>query len=595
MGKRKNKRNFTPVIVGVIFVVVIIGICLVTREIEQRTPSSQRADIQQYFGFEKDSEQGILGLDKSAESVIIIDDARIEARGVMVDNRVYVPIEVVTENLNKRFYWDVNENLLLFTTPTEIIRADVGSSEYSVGKNKQSVDYQIVKTNGSENCYVALDFVKLYTGMVYDTYEEPNRVHIYTKSIEQKAVSPKKDKANIRVRHSIKSDILTTIDSDTSVYVIDEGKNWYNVYTEDGYNGYIRKKECVESTAKQINIDYTEPVYTNISKNYTINLAWHQVTGSSANNRLSSIIENVKGVNTISPTWFSLADNEGNVKSIASESYVNLAHRCGMEVWALVDNFSDEISAKQILSYTSKRERIINQIVGEVVEKDIDGINIDFESIAPEAGVDFIQFIRELSTKCRANGIVLSIDNYVPGYTDYYDRKEQGIVADYVIIMGYDEYNASSTESGSVASLPFVREGIEATIAEVPANKVINAIPFYSRLWKETPKTAEEIAAEDVTSETYIPYKLSSEALGMSAMDLTISDSGAAPVWDDNLKQNYLQYDKDGSTYKLWIEDAASIEEKLKLMKEYQLAGVAEWKLGLEKAEIWDVIVKYTN
>lgn len=595
MERQETKRKWMPAVVAVIFVIIILIICVLTREIEKRTPSDTKADINSYFGFSDAETSGILGAPKSDETVVIIDEKQIEERGVIVDGNVYLPVDVVANYLNKRFYWDSNENLLIYTTPTDIIQTAVGSSEYSVGKNKQSVSYQIVKTDGSENCYVALEFIKLYTGMEYDIYSEPNRIHIYTKVIENKAVTAKNKEANIRTGHNIKNDILKTIDEKTSAYVLEEGENWYRVYTEDGFTGYVRKKECTEGKVRNVKINFDQPVYTNISKNYTINMVWHQVTSSSANSKLSSNIENMKGVNTISPTWFSLSDNEGNIESIASESYVNLAHRCGMEVWGLVDNFKAEVSTKDILSYTSKRERLVNQLISAAVENNLDGLNIDFESIAPEAGKDFIQFIRELSTKCRANGIVLSIDNYVPGYTDYYDRKEQGIVADYVIIMGYDEYNASSKQSGPVASLPFVREGIEATLKEVPAEKVINAIPFYTRLWKETPKTEDEIALEDVTQEEYVPYHLSSDAIGMSLMDKTIQESGASPAWDDNLKLNYLQYDADGSTYKMWIEDAASIEEKLKLMKEFKLAGVAEWKLGLEKPEIWDLIVKYTN
>lgn len=596
MRKQETKRNFMPAVVAVIFVIIIILICFVTREIEKRTPSDARADAAVYFGFtEKNDEKGILGISKSDEIAIIIDDTLLEARAVKIDGQIYLPIEIIKDKLNKRFYWDSNENLLIFTTPTDIISAEVGSNEYTVGKNKQSASYQIVKTEGSDNCFVALDYVKQYTGMVYDVYSEPNRLHIYTKPIEEKVVTAKKKEANIRTGHNIKRDILKTIDSETPAYVLEEGENWYKVYTDDGFTGYVRKKECVEGKGKKVEIAFEEPVYTNIHKDYTINMVWHQVTNASGNSKLASNIQNMKGVNTISPTWFSLSDNEGNISSLASDSYVNLAHRCGMEVWGLVDNFKAEVSTKEILSYTSKRERLTNQLVSAALENNLDGLNIDFESIAPEAGVDFIQFIRELSTKCRANGIILSIDNYVPGYTDYYDRKEQGIVADYVIIMGYDEHNGSSKESGSVASLPFVREGIEATIKEVPSEKVINAIPFFTRLWKETPKTQEEIAQEDATQEEYVPYHLSSEAIGMSSMEKTIAESGAAPVWDDTLKQNYIEYEQDGSTYKMWVENAASIEEKLKLMKEYQLAGVSAWKLGLEKNEIWDVIVKYTN
>lgn len=595
MKKQRQKINIMPFIVAVVFIIIILAICVVTREIEKRTPSETKADIQGYFGFETGSDSGILGMNKSDEMAVIVDSELLDTKGVQIDGQIYVPIDIIDKYLNERFYWDSNENVLIFTTPTDIIRAEVGSSEYSVGKNKQGTAYQIVKTEGSDNCYVALDFVAMYSGMQYNIYTEPNRVHIYTKSIEDKAITAKKKSADIRVSANIKSEILKTIDEKTPAYILEEGENWYKVYTDDGFTGYVRKKDCTNGTAKEVAIAFEEPVYTNITKDYTINMVWHQVTSASANNKLSSNIENMKGVNTICPTWFSLSDNEGNISSIASDSYVNLAHRCGMEVWGLVDNFKSEVSTSEVLSYTSRRERLINQLISAAVEHNLDGLNIDFESVAPESGEDFIQFIRELSTKCRANGIVLSIDNYVPGYTDYYDRKEQGTVADYVIIMGYDEHNASSTESGSVASLPFVKEGIEATLAEVPAEKVINAIPFYTRLWKETPKTAEEIAAEDATSAEYVPYHLSSEAVGMSRMEEIVAQSGAQTQWDDTLKQNYLQYDADGSTYKMWLEDSTSMEEKLKLMKEYKLAGVAAWKLGLEKSDVWDLIVKYTN
>lgn len=594
MGKQKSKKFLERILVAVIFIVVIIGMCLVIKQIQKRTPSKERANVEEYFGFAGE-DKGLLGVNKSEETAIMVDGELTEARGVIIDGQIYVPISFVDDYLNKRFYWDANENLLVYTTPTDIIKANVGSSEYSIGKNKQSVSYQIIKTEGSENSFVALDFVKLYTGMEYKLYNEPNRVHIYTGNIEEKAVTAKKKTAEIRTGHNIKNNILKTLESGTPAYVLEEGENWYRVYTDDGFTGYVRKKECKETEAENINIEFEEPVYTNIQKDYTINMVWHQVTSVAANKQFSENITSMKGVNTISPTWFSLSDNEGNISSLASDDYVSLAHRCGIEVWGLVDNFSSEVSTKQVLSYTSKRERLVNQLISAAVQHNLDGLNIDFESIAPESGKDFIQFIRELSTKCRANGIVLSIDNYVPGYTDYYDRKEQGIVADYVIIMGYDEYNASSDTSGSVASLPFVREGIEATLAEVPANKVINAIPFYTRLWKETPKTEEEIAAENPLSDVYIPYKLSSEAMGMSSMDKVIANSGVETVWDDTAKQNYLEYEYSGSTYKMWIEDSASIEEKLKLMKEYNLAGVSAWKLGLEKSEIWDVILKYTN
>lgn len=594
--KGKEKRNIMTVIVAVVFIVIILALCVITSQIEKHRPSNRLADLNEYFGFEGDlSGQGALGMKKSDEVALIIDDQILEEKGVLIENEIYVPEDVIQKYLNKRFYWDANENLLTYTTPTDIIRVEVGSKEYSVGKNKQSVEYQIVKTDGSKACYIALDFVTMYTAVEGSFYDgEPRRAQLTTKWGERELTSAGKETAAVRLQANIKSDILTQIDASQKVEVLDKEGDWYKVLAPGGYIGYMQKKQAADLSTDVSSSEFVAPEYTSIKKDYKINMAWHQVTNENGNKQLSSVIENVKGVNTISPTWFSLSDNEGNFTSLASSSYVSLAHRCGMEVWALIDNFSGEVSSKEVLSYTSKRERLINQLVAAAVEYDLDGLNIDFESIPEEAGEDFIQFIRELSTKCRVNGIVLSIDNYVPGYTDYYDREEQGIVADYVIIMGYDEHSGASEESGSVASLPYVKEGIESTLAQAPAEKVINGIPFYSRLWKETPKTEEELAAEDVNSE-YRPYHLSSEAVGMTTMDKIVAQSGAELIWDDTAKQNYLEYAADGVTYKMWLEDAASIEEKLKLMSSYQLAGVAEWKLGLEKSEIWDVIVKYTN
>ena len=219
-------------------------------------------------------------------------------------------------------------------------------------------------------------------------------------------------------------------------------------------------------------------------------MAWHVVTNQSANEKVLRTIADTKGLTTISPTWFTIADTNGNINSLASSQYVNYAHQSNIEVWALVRDFDGGIGSYEesyeVLSYTSKRENLINQLIAEALQTGIDGINVDFEKISAECGEHYIQFIRELSVKCRQNGLVLSVDNYVPKtYNAHYHIEEQGKVADYVIIMGYDEHYSGSYESGSVASLNFVKEGIEATLNAVPKEKVINAVPFFTRLWKE--------------------------------------------------------------------------------------------------------------
>lgn len=594
--RRKQRKNLAPVIVAVVFIALVLIVCVIANQIVKHTPSDEKADLKQYFGFTGNLEEKTkLSMKKSDEIAIIMDNGSQETRGLLIEDKVYFPVDFVKNSLNSKFYWDEHENLLLYTTPTELITAHVGSQEYTVGKNRQATDYTIIRSEGSD-VYVAADYVKLYTKMDYSLTKEPNRVRITTVWGEKEVVSPKED-TQVRTGKSIKSDILKEITVKDKLSVIKDDGDWTEVCTDDGIIGFVWKKKLNKSEKQVEDIAFTEPEYTSISKDTTISMIWHQVTNSAGNKQLSNLIANIKGGNVISPTWIKLSDNEGNIESIASLDYVNLAHRCNMDVWVLVDNFKEEVSTKEILSYTSKRENLINQLIAEVLKYNIDGINIDFEQLSTEAGEDYIQFIRELSIKCRINGIVLSVNNYncVPeGGTEYYNRAAQGEVADYIINMGYDEHTNADNTSGSVASIDYVRRGIEGTLQEVPAEKVINAIPFYSRLWKETPKSEEELAAEEATEE-YIPYKLSSEALGMDTMEARRNNAGAEKVWDETTGQYYFEYVQDGVTYKAWMEEERSIEEKLKLMKEYNLAGVAAWKLGLEKDSIWDTIIKYTN
>ena len=356
--------------------------------------------------------------------------------------------------------------------------------------------------------------------------------------------------------------------------------NWTKVKTSDAMIGYIENKYLIkEETMQEIEVtDYQEPEYTSIHKDYKINLGWHQIMAQAANAAFDETVNSTGTMNVISPTWFSLIDNEGNISSLASLDYVDKAHARGMEVWALIDNFNTQVDTFEVLSYTSKRTFLIQNIMNQLLQYDIDGINIDFEQLNYDTGEHFTEFIRELSIQCRSNGIVLSVDNYVPREsTTHYNRKEQGVVADYVIIMGYDEHWGSGGVAGSVASIGFVEDGIKKTLEEVPENKVINAIPFYTRVWKTT--------AQQVTS----------EALGMEAAQNFITNNNVETRWDEENCQNYGEKQMGDTFYQVWLEDEQSIETKLTIMKKYNLAGVAEWKLGFESTSIWGIIDSYVK
>lgn len=584
-SRRQRKRNLAFKMS--ILVLIVIGIVGGAFLLKRYSPSKEKADLKKYYGIEQDN-----------QVAVIIDNQILEAEAAMFDGKPYLEYSLVRDYLNDRFYWDSNENILLYTLPEGTIRADVGSNEYTLQKEKKSEDYTIIKTEGS-TAYIALDFVQKYTNIEFKTYEDPQRVMIISDWGKIRTATVKKD-TQVRYRGGVKSPYLTEVSKKDKVTVIENEGDWKKVRTEDGYIGYI-KKNCLKNEKEEtISREFEEQVYTNISKDYTINMAWHVVTNQSANEKVLQTIADTKGLTTISPTWFTIADTDGNINSLASSQYVNYAHQSNIEVWALVRDFDGGIGSYEesyeVLSHTSKRENLVNQLIAEALQTGIDGINVDFEKISAECGEHYIQFIRELSVKCRQNGLVLSVDNYVPKtYNAHYHIEEQGKVADYVIIMGYDEHYSGSYESGSVASLNFVKEGIEATLNAVPKEKVINAVPFFTRLWKEVPKTEEELAEEAGTEAAEYSVKVTSEALGMEAAEQAIADAGAQTTVDEATKQNYAQWEADGATYKIWLEDETALEEKLKLMKEYKLAGTAAWRLGFEKSSVWELILKYVN
>ncbi len=592
--KRRRKRRtqvnrrVAPVLAAMMLIVVVLIGVFISFLIEKYSPSKERMAWTEYY-----STQG------GDEVSVILNNELTDIKGRMIDGEVYVTTDTVYDYLNPRFYWDQAENLFLYTTPTEVITAAVGSSTYTVGSQSYTESYVPVKVDG-DTAYVALAYVQKYTGLQYEVMtDEVNRVNIITEFGTVDTAVAKKD-AQVRYRAGIKSPILTDVEKGDVLYVLPEEEDigdWTKVQTKDGFIGYIRSRSLGEKGQETLTSNYEEPVYTNITKDYTINMAWHQVTNSDANSKVLEMIADTKGLTTISPTWFFLSDNEGNIESLASQSYVNYCHQNGIEVWGLVEDikYKDSIVDYEILSRTSSRQRLVNNLIAKAIEYDLDGLNIDFEYINSDSSKAFLQFLRELSIRCRQNGIVLSVDNYRPAdHNEFYNLEEQGKVVDYVILMGYDEHFAGSEVAGSVASINWVREGIERALEQVPAEKLINAVPFFTRLWEERPLTEEELA-ELPSTDTSTQVKVSSKAYGMDAIDQVLETNGAEKTWDENAGQYYAEYTADGNTYKVWLEEEESIALKASLIKEYNLAGISAWKLGFERQNIWDIILRYVN
>lgn len=602
-SSRARRRRRNTAIRWLILIILIIGAIGGFVIWRKYGPSNERADLNQYYELEAENDIAVIvnnEVIRNSASSSEGGTAESPAPGKIYDGQYYIEYSVVHDRINKRFYWDPNENVLLYTLPGGSVSVEVGSKEYTDITEKKSEDYVILKTEG-RTAYIALPFIQTYTNMEYAVYDDPSpsRAVITSEWGEVRMASIKRD-TQIRYQGGVKSPILTDVQKSDKVTVLEDEDDWMKVGTEGGFIGYVRTGDLRDIATETISREFEEPVYTNISKPYTINMAWHNVSNLDANSFVLETIAGTKGLTTIAPTWFSLADTEGNVSSIADASYVNYAHQSNIEVWAVLRDFHGGISSYEetyeVLSYTSKRTRVINQVIAEALQSGVDGINLDFELISADCGEHYVQFVRELSVKCRQNGLVFSVDNYVPQpYNSHYDLEEQGAVADYVMIMGYDEHTDGSYQAGSVASVGYLEDGITEALKMVPAEKLVAGIPFYTRLWFETPKSEDELAEEAGTEAASYPNNVTSYAYGMDEAADIVSASGAQTEWDDTTKQNYAQWEADGGVYKIWLEDSRSLEEKLKVVKANGLAGVAEWSLDMESSGIWDLILQYVN
>ncbi len=547
-----KKKRRSPAIVVIILIIMVAAAGLLTNLIISRMPTKERMDLREYYG---EAPEG--------EAILILHADVMEKHAVLFGETAYLPLGIVNTYINQRYYWDAENRQIIYATPSEVTytpASEEGGSEVWLH---------------NEDVYLSVPYVQRYTDIDVYYSHSPERVAVQYDFEELRPVMAKKNTA-VRYQGGIKSPILCDVSAGSILYLGTELENWAQVFTPDGYIGYVKKSVYEEASAEQTARENRIEQYTHISFESPVNLVWHQVTVADANSYFANDTAAVSGVNVISPTWYTMTDNAGNIRDISSTDYVSAAHAKGMQVWALIDNFTSDMSTYEVLSHTASRQALIGNLVSSVVNCGADGINIDFETLSEETGVHFLQFLRELSVECRRNNLVLSVDNPVPeDFTSHYDREEQGKVVDYVIVMGYDEHYVGSPEAGSVASLPWVEQGIIDTIAEVPAEKVVLGIPFYCRLWK--------VMAES----------LSSEALGMVEANRVINEHKAEMYWDNVVCQHVGSYEAEGATWKIWLEDNESIAAKTDLVNKYNLAGTAAWKLGLEDSSVWAVIAEH--
>ncbi len=567
MKKRKRKRKkvfFRTLKISLLIIFLIMCLFFL---LDRYLPNFEQISLEQAFPQWEDS----IG--------IAVEDIAVESnkKALIKNSEVYFTADFVKEYIDKYIFWEENSDRLTITTEDKVIKMKTDELTAYVNNDILTLNLPIEKHSSEaylpesllEMLYnVDINYIKNYDIITLD----------YTEKEYTKAEIISKKEINLRQKADKKSYIISKIQPNEEVYIYDYRiENEWTRIRFNGIVGYIETKYIS-------NIYKIEPVVEEVKnekeiwkpENGKINLVWEQVF------KVESNMENLTlkakdGLDVVSPTWFSIADENGNISNIADKRYVDWAHNQGYQVWALIDNQFDGKLTHSVLSNSESRENLIKQILALAALYDLDGINVDFESVKQETGDYYLQFLRELAPFMKEQGLIITVDTYVPSnWSWYYHRDEVAKVVDYVMVMTYDEHWSTSPESGSVASLSWVRESIEASLELIPKEKLLMGVPYYTRLWAET------LTEEGV--------KVSSVAYGMEKGKNILKEHNVEPIWNEKAGQYYGEYTEDGITYKIWLEEERSITEKVKLAQEYDLAGIAGWKRGLESVKIWDIL-----
>ena len=515
----------------------------------------------------------IASISQEASNLVIFgDNIEPQNKPFVENNGIYISTDTIGKLIDENIFYDKVATKVIVTTDTEVIKMKIDENKMS--KNMEYVDIPNAAKTVNGQPYVDINLLKDIYNIKVEYNNDTNTISIDKKDTSDLKV--KYNKVNVYEDLSTKSSVLTSISTNNTVTVYTDSlkhNRWYKVKTDSGIIGYISKNnvDVVES------VDNEEQQNENneISNQNTEKLMMFWQYGSDLD-VLGS--EKIEGVNVVSPTWYELRNSNGDISSKFSQEYYNRAKSYGYEIWPIITNGIDSVSytagdTSAMLNSEYNREQFIKNLLEICKQDKLDGINIDFEAMKTEDRDMYTQFIRELSAILRANDIKVSVDMY---FVAYIDRSEMGKAADYVVLMGYDQRGAWSNEAGSIAEVSWVEGNIESLIndSNIPAEKIILGIPFYTRLW--TTKAGES----ELTTKVYT----------MKNCQEFLEEYGLTTVYDENAGQNYAEYTEGSLTYKLWIEDKDSVKRRVETVKKYNLAGITTWRKGFETDDIWQVI-----
>lgn len=573
-------KKVIPAIIAILLIFIIGAAAFGRKIMDKYSYGTEYADLDEYYGVADLSVDGSDG-----GLVIVLQDEMVEECAVVSGGKVYFDFDTVAKYFNDGFYIDNYEQKLLYTSAVDTVEVALDDTSYYDAEGAHALNYKICFQEG-EKLYLAADFVRKFANFSYDVYDR--HMQVYTEWGIKKTYDIAKD-TQLRIQGGIKSPILKDMKKGDVVEVLEQMETWSKVKTADSMIGYVENKKLVNMNTEVENpvTDWKPEEYQGNGLEGRVNLGWHAIYSTAGNDNLDSMMAEGKGINVIAPTWFSLKDAEGNYESFESARYVEKAHKAGLKVWGVWDDFNyclnnglPIVDTYEIFSVTTKRRAMAEAMVAKATELGLDGINLDFEKLSGETRVHFIQFLRELSVLCRKQGLTLSVDSYVPLNSNNAMRFDiQGQVTDYVIMMGYDEHWGGCGEAGSVASIGYVSGGLDRLLEQMPAEKIINAVPLYTRVWKTEGN------------------KVTDEAITLNNLDKYITGTGRREeiVMDDTACQNYLEWKEGEITYQIWLEDVDSIKIKLNVMATKGIGGVAAWRLGYGTPEIWQLLSTYTK
>jgi spore germination protein YaaH len=493
--------------------------------------------------------------------------------------KLKLPLSAIQQWIDPSIRYETDSESVIIVTSNNVFRFQTNQSNASLNQKPMSLSFTVEKID--DVIYLPIEPLMQIYHIVARESDQTGAIILHKPGdTVQWGKSIYDSEKPMRTGDSVKYPILSYLSPNERVLILREQSDWYEIQQLTGQVGFIPKSWIALDGLETI------PVVNEV-RNFTpwkplnekINMTWEYVANKKTN---LSQIHDMPGVNVVSPTWFKLADKEGNITHLCDSEYVSWAKKRGYQIWALFSNQIDPELTSQALAGYDKRMHIIQQLLFYADSYQLDGINLDFENIYYHDQATLSQFVRELSPFLHAKGLVLSIDVTVKSdneqWSMVYDRPTLMRSVDYMMVMAYDEHWASSPEAGSVASLPWVEKSLLRLLYEdqLPPEKIILGIPYYTRIWTEQFTDGEK--------------KVSSKAVSMEKVDSIIKQKKLIPHFDLDTGQDYVEYTEGKKKNKIWIENETSLKSRIEFVHKYQLAGIASWRRGLEKPTIWSVL-----